>query len=142
MIASMLLNVLFLAALLLLWDKPEMANSGWFARLSAIPGLHMALALASACASYLNLALLWHALKRDGIYQAQAGWARHLIRLALACLAMSAVLWLGLEHWSDWVSVSASSRALRLTALVAAGGGSFIATLFAAGFRLRDLRAP
>ena len=142
MLASMFLNVVFLAALLLFWDKAEMTGSGWFARLSAIPGLHMALALASACASYLNLSLLWRALKRDGIYQAQPGWARHLARLILACLVMSGILWLGLEHWSDWASASASSRAIRLSALVAAGGGSFVIALFVAGFRLRDLRAP
>ena len=142
MVASMLLNVLFLAALLLLWDSPEMAESGWFARLSSIPGLHTALALASACASYINLSLLWRALKREGSYAAQPGWARHIARLAIACLVMSAILWLGLEHWSDWTSASASSRAMRLAALVVAGGGSFVVALFAAGFRLRDLRAP
>ena len=55
---------------------------------------------------------------------------------------MSGILWLGLEHWSDWASASASSRAIRLSALVAAGGGSFVIALFVAGFRLRDLRAP
>ena len=142
MVASMLLNVLFLAALLMLWDSPEMVDSGWFARLSSIPGLHMALALASACASYINLSLLWRALKREGSYQAQPGWPRHISRLFIACLVMSAVLWLGLEHWSDWTSASASSRVLRLMTLVGVGGGSFVATLFASGFRLRDLRAP
>ncbi len=142
MIASMLLNALFIAALLLLWSKPEMADSRWFERLSSIPGLHMALALASASASYLNLSLLWRALKQEGIYQAQPGWLRHLVRLGIACLVMSAILWLGLQHWSDWGSASASMRALRLTALVCAGGGSFVAVLFATGFRLRDLRGP
>jgi len=100
----------------------------------------MGLALASACASYLNLALLWRALRRDSIYQAQAGWMRHLARLFAACAVMSLVLWLGLGYWSDWSGVAAASRVLRLTVLVVAGAGSFVAILFASGFRLRDLR--
>lgn len=141
MIASMLLNVIFIAALLVLWDKPEMADTGWFARLSSVPGLHMGLALASACASYVNLALLWRALKRDAVFQAQPGWLAHGVRLGIACAVMSAILWLGLEYWADWTEVSAASRVARLGALVAAGGASFVAALFACGFRLRDLRA-
>ena len=141
MIASMLLNVIFIAALLLLWRTPETADSGWLDRLSSVPGLHMGLALASACASYINLSLLWRALKREGIYQAQAGWLVHITRLGIACAAMVAILWLGLEYWSDWADVSAASRVMRLGALVVAGGGSFVAALFVSGFRLRDLRA-
>ncbi|HOX72182.1 MAG: murein biosynthesis integral membrane protein MurJ [Dokdonella sp.] len=140
MIASMLLNVIFIAALLVIWQDPEGSDTGWWTRLSTVPGLHMGLALASACASYLNLALLWRALRRDSIYQAQAGWMRHLARLFAACAVMSLVLWLGLGYWSDWSGVAAASRVLRLTVLVVAGAGSFVAILFASGFRLRDLR--
>ena len=55
---------------------------------------------------------------------------------------MSGILWLGLEHWPDWASAPASTRVIRLAALVAAGGGGFVIALFVAGFRLRDLRAP
>lgn len=141
MIASMLLNVIFITALLLIWQKPGSVELGWFERLSSTPGLHMGLALASACASYVNLALLWRALKLDGVYQAQVGWSKHISRLLIACVVMSAILWLGLEHWADWVDVSAASRVARLGALVAAGGGGFVAALFACGFRLHDLRA-
>lgn len=140
MVASMLLNVVFIGALLMLWRTPESADIGWFERLSAVPGLHMGLALASACASYVNLLLLWRALKREGVYTAQPGWAGHSVRLGIACVAMCAVLWLGLEYWADWAAVSAGSRVARLAALVIAGGSSFVAVLFACGFRLADLR--
>ncbi len=142
MIASMLFNAIFIALLLMLWRDPTSADSSWSSRLSTVPGLHMGLALASASASYLNLSLLWRALKREGIYRAEPGWGRHLGRLAIACLVMSAVLWFGLQHWSDWASASAVSRAIRLGVLIIAGGGSFVVALFAAGFRLRDLRGP
>ena len=142
MIASMLLNVVFVAALLVYWPAAADEGQGWWQGLSSTPGLHMGLALASASASYLNLALLWRALKREGVFQAQAGWMRHLLRLGLACAVMVTVLCLGLWHWPDWSAASAATRALRICILVAAGGGSFVAALFAAGFRLRDLRAP
>ena len=111
------------------------------AAIARVPGLHVGLALASALASYLNLALLWRALRRDGVYLRQPGWARHLLRLGLACAAMVAVLGAGLVQWPDWSSWDAATRIWRLAVLVAAGAGSFLAVLFAAGFRLRDLRA-
>jgi putative peptidoglycan lipid II flippase len=140
MIASMLLNVIFIAALLMLWARPEAAASSWWQQLSSVPGLHTGLALASACASYLNLALLWRALQRHGIYHAQPGWTRHLLRLGTACAAMVGVLWLGMSHWPDWAGIGIGMRFLRLGVLVAAGGGSFLIVLLAAGFRPRDLR--
>src|SRR5690349_21989770 len=31
--------------------------------------------------SYLNLGLLWRWLRRDGVYEAQPGWGRFLVRL-------------------------------------------------------------
>jgi putative peptidoglycan lipid II flippase len=140
MIASMLLNVIFIAALMMLWAKPGADAASWWQQLSSVPGLHTGLALASACASYLNLALLWRALQRHGIYHAQPGWLRHLLRLAAACAVMVGVLWLGLSWWPDWAGVGIGMRFLRLGALVAAGGGSFLIVLLAAGFRPRDLR--
>ncbi len=142
MVASMLLNAVFIGALLMIWQQPGDSASSWWARLSEVPGLHMGLALASACASYLNLSLLWRALRREGIYQAQPGWLRHMIRLTCACLAMVAVLWAGMTLWPDWASLAAGARVLRLSGLIAAGSAAFVVALFAGGFRLRDLRGP
>lgn len=141
MLANMLLTVLFLGGLLVLWAGPAELEAGIFAALANVPGLHLGLALASALASYLNLALLWRALRRDGVYQRQPGWLPHLARLGAACIAMVAVLGFGLHHWQGWSEWPALVRASRLVVLVAAGGGSFLAVLFASGFRLRDLRA-
>ncbi len=96
---------------------------------------------ASACASYLNLSLLWRALRREGIYQAQPGWLRH-DPADLRLLAMVAVLWAGMTLWPDWASLAAGARVLRLSGLIAAGSAAFVVALFAGGFRLRDLRGP
>ena len=141
MIANMAMNLVFVGVLFQLWHKPEDLGDGWLAAIAKVPGLHMGLALASALASYLNLGQLWLALRRDGIYVAQPGWTRHLVRLGAGCTAMVAVLAIGLWHWPEWGDWSTATRALRLGVLIASGGGVFLATLLACGFRLRDLRA-
>jgi len=141
MIANMLMNLLFVGLLFHLWHRPEDLADGWFAAIAKVPGLHMGLALASALASYLNLGQLWLALRRDGVYVSQPGWTRHLLRLGAACAAMVAVLAVGLWQWPEWGDWTPISRVLRLGVLIASGGGVFLATLFACGFRLRDLRA-
>jgi putative peptidoglycan lipid II flippase len=124
-----------------LWHKPQDLGDDWLAAVAKVPGLHMGLALASALASYLNLGQLWLALRRQGVYVSQPGWAKHLVRLAAACAAMVAVLAIGLRHWPEWGDWSTATRVLRLGVLIAGGGGTFVAVLFACGFRLRDLRA-
>lgn len=140
MVASMILNVVFIGLLLLWWAGPALADGGLLEQLSGLPGLHVGLALSSACASYVNLALLWRALRREQVYQAQPGWARHWLRLVLACVVMLAVLLLGLGYWADWASIAAGTRILRMAALVAVGAGAYVLTLLALGLRLRDLR--
>jgi putative peptidoglycan lipid II flippase len=140
MIANMLLNLIFVALLFQLWHRPGDLGDGWLAALAKVPGLHMGLALASALASYLNLAQLWFALKRDGIYVRQPGWSSHLLRLGAACAAMVAVIAIGLWQWQDWSAWEWSTRVLRLAVLIGAASAAFLAMLFACGFRLRDLR--
>jgi putative peptidoglycan lipid II flippase len=139
MVSNMFLNGVFLALLFALWHKPEDLSEGWLQGLSKVPGLHMALGMASALASYLNLWMLWRALKRDGVYQREPGWARHWFRLGLASAVMVLVLLAGLWLWPDWTG-SNWTRIWRLTALVSAGGLTYLAMLFALGFRIRDLR--
>jgi len=141
MVASMLLNVVFVGLLLALWHAPGDLSDGWLAALERVPGLHVGLALASALASYLNLALLWRALRREGLYRRQPGWGRHLLRLGLACAALVAVLVGGLVVWNDWTAWPAATRLLRLSILIVAAGTAFVATLLALGLRVRDLRA-
>ncbi len=141
MLANMLLNVIFVGILFQLWRQPGDLDAGLLAGVARVPGLHMGLALASALASYLNLALLWRALDHEGIYRRQPGWGLHLLRLGAACAAMLAVLWIGLAQWPDWSAFGATGRAGRLGALIAGGGASFLLVLFACGFRLRELRA-
>ncbi|HUA79784.1 MAG TPA: murein biosynthesis integral membrane protein MurJ [Dyella sp.] len=137
--SNMLLNGVFLLALYAWWAPPALKDGPLLEGLSKVPGLHLALGMASAIASYINLLLLWRWLKRADIYQPQAGWGRHLVRLGLACAAMTAVLVLGRWHWPDWTQMQAMERVWRLALLVCGGGATYVGVLFATGFRLRDL---
>ena len=141
MIANMVMNVVFVWALFVAWHRPEDLGGGWLDAVAEVPGLHMGLALASALASYLNLAQLWTALGRDGIYVRQPGWARHLARLAVSCAAMVAVIVVGLAVWQDWSAWDTATRVVRLAVLIAGAGGAFVVVLFATGFRMSELRA-
>ena len=142
MVASMLLNVVFVGALFWLWHRPEHLAMGWADALAAIPGLHVGLALSSACASYLNVMLLWRALRRDGVYAARPGWARHLVQLGLGCAVMAVILLAGLHAWDGWTTWGEADRAWRLAVLVGAGAAGYALVLLATGFRPRDLRGP
>ena len=101
--------------------------------IARVPGLHMGLALSSTLASYLNLWLLWRALRRGGMYTRQPGWGVHLLRLTAACAALTAVLIAGLLVWPDWTVWPAATRALRLIELIAAAGAAYVVALFACG---------
>lgn len=104
------------------------------------PLAHVGLALATSLSALLNAGLLWWGLRKAGIFQAQPGWTAFALRLVSACAAMAAVvLWLvpGIEQWFAW---GWQDKALQMTILVLAGGGTFVAVLLALGLRLRHLR--
>ncbi len=140
MIVNMVLNLLFVGLLFVLWRRPADTGLGLLDAIARVPGLHMGLGLASSLASYVNLALLWRALRREGIYRPQLGWTRHVARLALACMALTGVLLAGLALWPDWTVLPSFDRVIRLAILILAAGSAYVAVLFALGFRLRELR--
>jgi putative peptidoglycan lipid II flippase len=141
LVTNMVLNVFFVGLLFALWATPAQKAGPLLQGIASVPGLHMALGIASALASYINLGLLWRWLGKAGVYERQPGWALHLLRLGVSCGVMSAVLLLGLYIWPEWSDVDHALRVVRLAVLVCAGGGAYLATQFAMGFRLGHLRA-
>lgn len=140
LVANMVFNVAILAVLYGLWVKPELRDGPILVALAQTPGLHLALGLASALASYLNLWLLWRWLRRDGIYQPLPGWGRYTVRLLASCAAMTGAVLLGL-HWApDFTVVGLWQRVGWLIALVATGVVVYAGTMVAMGFRPRELR--
>ena len=141
LVANMVFNVIFLAILYKLRVPVELQQGSIWIALVKVPGLHFALGMASALASYLNLALLWRWLRQTGVYQREPGWRRFLSRLFVACAAMAAAVWGGLQVAPDFTQVGAMSRVVWLVGLVVLGVGVYGAVMLAMGFRPRELHA-
>ncbi|MGQ9685717.1 MAG: murein biosynthesis integral membrane protein MurJ [Thiobacillaceae bacterium] len=104
------------------------------------PLQHAGLALAIGLGACLNAAILFHKLRRQGIYRPQSGWQTFLARLGLALLAMGLFLWFAMGGEARWLDYRAAERVLHLTALVTGGAGLYFLTLWLLGFRLRDFK--
>lgn len=103
-----------------------------------VPFKHAGLALAIGLASLLNAGLLYHGLRRRGVYRPLPGWPGFAGRLAVALAVLAAILWSGMGEAAWWLEHGALDRVLRLAPLVLAGIAGYFATLLALGFRLRD----
>jgi len=99
---------------------------------------HAGLALSIGLGACLNSAILFHYLRKRGIYQPEPGWAKFFARIAIAMLALAVTLWFGMGSEQSWLTGSGWSRILRLSALVAEGVVIYFAVLAALGFRPRD----
>ena len=102
-------------------------------------GPHTGLALASTVAAYLNASMLFRGLRRQGVYQPAAGWAKVLFAVLLACIAMVAVmLW---QHGTRdvWLLAPMADRVRMLAILLTASTLVYLAVLFGAGLRKHHL---
>ena len=107
-----------------------------------LPLRHTGLALATSLAAYVNAALLFRALRREGVYRPMPGWWAIWLRTAAASLAMAAALWWFAGEDRLWFDARIWERAVRLTAAVAGGALIYALALLALGLRPRHLRAP
>ena len=101
---------------------------------------HAGLALSIGLAACLNAALLYRGLRRHGIYVPQPGWPVFYAKLTIALVAMGVVLWFASGETQDWMRWALMERLLRLSVIVGAGASVYFATLWLAGFRLRDFK--
>ena len=101
---------------------------------------HAGLALSIGLAACLNAALLYRGLRRHGIYAPQPGWPVFYAKLTIALVAMGVVLWFASGETQDWMRWALMERLLRLSVIVGAGASVYFATLWLAGFRLRDFK--
>jgi len=123
MVANMVLNLLFVAALLAVDFR----------------GPHTGLALASTASAYINAGLLYRGLRQAGAYRPAPGWGRVTLAVGLGCAAMAALLLWQMGEPAQWQAAGATERAWRLTALVVLGAGVFTAATLAGGLRKRHL---
>jgi putative peptidoglycan lipid II flippase len=99
---------------------------------------HAGLALSIGLGACLNSAILFHFLRKNGIYQPELGWMKFFVKVLLALLALGLVLWFGMGTQDSWLNGSGWSRVLRLSGLVAGGVLVYFAVLAALGFRPKD----
>ncbi len=126
MIANMVMNVLFVVPMVLL----------------GIPGAHAGLALATALASYINAGLLFRMLRKEQVYQPDAGWVRLAAQILFALMVMGALLWWGVPDAGKLASLSPWQRAGEVGMWIAFGMASYLLALRLSGVRLAILWAP
>jgi len=99
---------------------------------------HAGLALSIGVAACFNSAILFHYLRKRGIYQPEPGWLKFFVKLLLALAALALTLWFGMGSEQHWLTTHGWGRILHLAALVVGGVVVYFAVLFALGFRFRD----
>lgn len=104
-----------------------------------VPLAHAGLALATSLAAFLNAGLLYRALRAEGVYRPVAGWASLLLRVAIACGVMGAVLTVGVGEIVTWLSWGVSARLTHLALWIAVAVAAYLFSLWLVGLRWRDM---
>ena len=125
MLANMVMNVLFVVP----WV--------W----SGLAAPHAGLALATSLSAYLNAGLLFRGLYRQGIIRLQPGWGLFVLRVLLACLAMTVFLFWGRGDIGTWQQWSAGERIVKMSLWVGGGGLVYFAALWMLGLRPTQFRS-
>ncbi len=100
---------------------------------------HSGLALSISLGALANAALLLIGLRRRGLYRPQPDWARFLLKLGVALLAMVLLLW-AVDSRVDWVALHAQwlRRVAILAGTIGAAAAVYFAVLWLLGLRPRD----
>ncbi len=123
MLANMVLNVLFVVPLVM----------------TDFDGAHTGLALATATSAYINVWLLFRALRKQGHYQPLAGWGKLAIQVILACGLMALAINTLSPSIPDWITMNPWQRVLELGLAILLGFGVYLLSLLATGFKLKSL---
>ncbi|MDX1491830.1 MAG: murein biosynthesis integral membrane protein MurJ [Pseudohongiellaceae bacterium] len=100
---------------------------------------HTGLALATSVAAFINAGLLLRGLLRQGVFRFQSGWLVFLLRLVLANALMVCFLVFTASAWQEWLDWGVWTRIGQLCLLCLGGLGIYLAVLYLAGLRFREL---
>lgn len=102
------------------------------------PFQHAGLALAIGLGACLNAGLLYYQLRKQNIYQPQAGWLVFFLKISVALIVMGGVLWFAVGDHASWLVGSTLERVAKLSWIVCLGAVSYFSALWILGFRLKD----
>jgi putative peptidoglycan lipid II flippase len=103
------------------------------------PFAHVGLATAISIAAFVNSALLYRRLRRDGVYRPLPGWGILLARTLAATLVMGVVIYYGAGDLDGWLTAPALERVARLSLWVAAGIVTYLSLIVLLGVRPAQL---
>jgi putative peptidoglycan lipid II flippase len=103
------------------------------------PLAHAGLALATSLGAFVNAVLLLRKLLKTDVYRPTGRWLLFIVRILLASIAMSIVLYSCVEvaWWNQWGSMQ---RLLNLIKWIAIGGSVYVGVLFIVGFKCHHLK--
>lgn len=101
------------------------------------PLKHAGLSLSIGLAACFNAGLLFWQLRKKQIYQPLSGWRAFLVKIVIAVILMSAVLWVGAQLLPNWSTGSMLMRISRLFLLVIVGIIVYFTSLMAMGFKIK-----
>ena len=87
---------------------------------------HAGLALSIGLGACLNSAILFHFLRKRGIYTPEPGWGKFFFKLCVALSALAWTLWFGMGSEQHWLASHGWTRIIHLSWLVAAGCGDVL----------------
>ena len=105
-----------------------------------IPFRHAGLALSISLAACVNAGLLYHGLRRHGLFSPSPGWGRFIVKIAIALGVMALVLGVVVGDDARWLAMGAGEKAWRTMVIVACACAAYFGTLLALGFRLAHFR--
>jgi putative peptidoglycan lipid II flippase len=108
--------------------------------LAGFPAPHAGLALSTSLSGFVNAALLYRGLRRDGTLPSAGTLPAFLLRVAVACGVMAILLVTFSPPLVRWLGATLLVRCLWLAASIAGGGVAYFAALYAVGLRPRDFR--
>ncbi len=109
------------------------------ANLALVPWLgHAGLAAAISAGAMFNAGWLWLLMRRRGHWQPAPDWGAFLLKLCVALYMMGGLIWYGMGSEQSWFAIPATTRALKLTAVIAGAMSVYFATLWALGFRVKQ----
>ncbi len=107
---------------------------------AGLPGPHAGLALSTSLSGFLNAALLYRGLRRDGVLPPAGELPKYLVRVGVACGVMAMLLVTVTPPLTRWLESSLLSRCLWLAAIIGGAVVAYFAVLYAVGLRVSEFR--